>query len=112
MNDEALAHEMIILDNKHCENSLKQNLLVDQPDIFETGGQNVLRNIMEDSKTLCVGQLHKHSFENEEFYVKNVKKGSSQASYEKAPGQRMQSMKVLLIPIVAFLLLITLKFTR
>jgi hypothetical protein len=97
VNDEALAHKMVVLDNKHCENLLKQNLKVDQPDVFEISGENALNNIMEESKTLCVGQLSKHSFENEEFYIKHDETVTSRASYEKAPNQKIESMKVIFL---------------
>ena len=75
---------------------MKENLKIYQPDVFEIGGDNALHNIMEESKTLCVGQLRKHSFENEEFYIKHKETVTSLASYEKAPIQRIESMKVLL----------------
>ena len=94
VNDEALAHEMVILHNKHCENLLKENLKIDQPDVFVSGGENALNNIMERSKTLCIGQIHKHSFENEEFYVKKDGRGLKTVSYEIAPTQNIDRLKV------------------
>lgn len=106
VNDEAHAHKMEVLDNKHCENLLKENLKVDQPDVFDLGGENALSNIMETSKTLCIGQLHKHSFENEEFYIKDDKTVASLGLYQKAPSQRIESMKVSLIIFAVVILLI------
>ena len=94
VNDEALAHEVVVLHDKHCENLLKENLKIDQPDIFKIEGEDALENIMERSKSLCIGQRHKHLFKNEEFYVKNDKIKPS-PSYEKAPSQKIENMKVL-----------------
>ena len=97
LNDEALAHDVVILHNKHCENLLKENLKVDQPDVFEgKEGDNVLNDIMEKSSTLCIGKAHEHSFANEKFYIKSEKQGT-QTIFYKAPPQRVEDMKVLYI---------------
>ena len=74
---------------------LKENLKVDQPDVFEgKDGDNVLNDIMEKSSTLCIGKAHKHSFANEKFYIKSEKQGT-QTTFYKAPPQRVEDMKVL-----------------
>ena len=94
LNDEALAHDVVVLHNKHCENMLKENLKVDQPDVFEgKEGDNVLNDIMEKSSTLCIGKAHKHSFANEKFYIKSKKQGT-QTTFDEAPYQRVEDMKV------------------
>ena len=97
LNDEAVAHDVVILHNKHCENLLKENLKVDQPDVFEgKEGDNVLNDIMEKSSTLCIGKAHEHSFANEKFYIKSENQ-ETQSTFDEAPYQRVEDMKVLYI---------------
>ena len=93
-NDEGIAHKMSILNNKHCENLLKENLKIDQPDVFENEGENAINNMMHRAKTLCVGQVHKHSFANELFYFKRVTEGKT---YEAVHNQLIPKMKVLFL---------------
>ena len=92
-NDKAIAHDVVILHDKYCENLLKENLKIDQPDVFKIEGENALENIMNRSKSICIGQRHMHSFENNEFYIRNDKIKPS-PTYEKAPIQKIDSMKV------------------
>ena len=93
-SDEAIAHDVVILHDKYCEKLLKENLKIDQPDVFKIEGENALDNIMDRSKSLCIGQRHKHSFKKEEFYIRNDKIKPS-PTYEKAPIQKVDSMKVI-----------------
>ena len=88
--DGGTAHKMAILQNKYCERLLKENLKIDQPDVFVNEGENATNNMMDKAKTFCIGQVHQHSFENELFYNRVTTSGS----YETISSEKRESMKV------------------
>ena len=55
-------HEMIFLEDQYCLDKLEANLKVEQPDELKD-----FTNKIKQSKTFCMGQIHEHSFDSENF---------------------------------------------
>jgi hypothetical protein len=82
-----------LLEYEYCFEQLKANLEVEQPE--ETIHR--FRERIDKAQTICVGQFHQHSFDNERFVV------SSNNSYLKlniTDEYKVSFMKVVDIPIV------------
>ena len=82
-----------LLENEYCFEQLKANLEVEQPE--ETVHR--FKERIDKAQTICVGQFHQHSFDNERFVA------SSNNNYLKlniTEEYEVNFMKVVDIPIV------------
>ena len=86
------------LNDDQCLDQLRENLNVEQPDAAQAHN---FEDIVEGANNVCVGQIHKHSFQNEKFvYMTNLAAGSSAAYNEVNDDSELTRLQVYHIAII------------